>query len=191
MTVRSFNVTMATAPKPYTVSQAMHSGAENYTKDEVVFCCWEWLAICWRKKKGRERETENGDLVVILNQYHKLQPFILFTNNFFTEIAMIRNILASNTHPYSTRINNCDCKSSSFDPSRHKYHFPALSCNGQSLSWRFDDRYLAFRGSDGPTLETSASISFYGVNLTIINSLDAKFLYFTFLPTLHHSFSYK
>ena len=38
-TVRPFNVTMATAPKSYAVSQAMHSGAENNTKDEVVFCC--------------------------------------------------------------------------------------------------------------------------------------------------------
>ena len=39
MIVRPFNTTMATAAKPYAVSQAMHSGAENNTKDEVVFCC--------------------------------------------------------------------------------------------------------------------------------------------------------
>ena len=49
-------------------------------------------------------------------------------------------------------------------------------------------RALVFHGSDGLKLETSASLSFYGGNLTLINFLDTKFLYFTSLQTQHRSF---
>ena len=65
MIARAFNITIATASMPYTVRKAMHQDveedpdAEKDVKDEVSFCCWEWLAIC--KKK------ENGDLAVMID----------------------------------------------------------------------------------------------------------------------------
>ena len=54
MNVRAFNVNIATASIPSNDSQAMHSDEEKNGKDIVMFGCWEWLAIC-KKKKGKWR----------------------------------------------------------------------------------------------------------------------------------------
>ena len=50
---------MATAPKPYTVSQAMHSGAENYTKDmKLCFVAENDWPSAEEKKGKRERNRK-------------------------------------------------------------------------------------------------------------------------------------
>ena len=52
MISRAFNATIATASMPNIVSQAMHSDGVSSAEDKVVFCCWEWLAICKEKENG-------------------------------------------------------------------------------------------------------------------------------------------
>ena len=44
------------------------------------------------------------------------------------------------------------------------------------------------RSDEGLTLETSASVSLHGGNLTLIDLFDNKFSFSTSLPTQHHSF---
>ena len=39
MIVRAFNITIAKASMPYTVTKAIHSDAEKSEKDKVSFCC--------------------------------------------------------------------------------------------------------------------------------------------------------
>ena len=55
MTVRAFEVTVATASMPYTVSQAIHSDEEINLRDEVVFCCCELFFIYEEKDEAVRR----------------------------------------------------------------------------------------------------------------------------------------
>ena len=140
-----------------------------------------------RKKKGKGERKRNGDLAVILNTINCTAFYSIHKQFFYWNID--------------------DKKHSSFEYTSVHYKDKQLWLQIQQFWYKQTQvllpciivqwtvfklafrRPLAFHRSDGPTLESSASLSFYGVNLTIINCLDAKFLYFTFLPTPHHSFS--
>ena len=65
---------------PNTVSQAMHSGGVNSARDEVVFCCREWLAIC--------EEQENRAVTTDETKYTTIALHLQIT--LFAEIPLLK-----------------------------------------------------------------------------------------------------